>query len=481
MFRSLRGNLTLLWLFVVVVCCALAFQLHGVFELGVGGEIAQVRQSVELSAKAVQQEFNLYLASFSESPADFNDADRRLELQLLLDLALGRYYGIEGGFWSPQSKFTAYSFPTHDPVKRDVPEAETGRIATLNQHVLSTQKAETTQFDSSGEVLLLHSIPVRPDLAIWTMGRAHVRAAAAFEKLSAGFMVLFLLMLATGALILWYLHRWGRKLVQIEERLAMFHSNSELPKTGIGELDRLIAAFNRQTERLRQLQQRSNELSVELGRAERLAALGRMSAGLAHEIRNPIGAMRLQAENALAKGDMEGYQKACRMILRDISRLDDLLERLLAMVRLDRLTIKPTKIRPWIEDCLTQFRNLPGDPLKEIQAPETEWPFDDHQLSRALSNLVANALQHIPPDGWVKVTAGIENSRLEIAVEDSGPGVPDELKEKIYEPFASYRSDGTGLGLAIARQIVEAHGGTLRCTTGRGGARFEIQLPQPAS
>src|SRR5271165_6085952 len=111
------------------------------------------------------------------------------------------------------------------------------------------------------------------------MGRAHVRAAAAFEKLTAGFMVLFLLMLATGALILWYLHRWGRQLAQIEERLALSRADSELPNTGIGELDRLIAAFNRQTERLRQLQQRSNELTAELGRSEHLAALGRMSAG----------------------------------------------------------------------------------------------------------------------------------------------------------------------------------------------------------
>ena len=439
MFRSLRGNLILLWFFVAVVCCALAFQLHGVFELGVGGEIAQVRHSVERSAAAVQQEFSLYLASFSEAPSDFNDVDRRRELQLLLDLALGQYYGIEGGFWSPQSKFTAYSFPTHDPVKRDVPEAEAGRIATLNERVLSKQKEEINQFDSSGEVLLLHAVPVRPDLVIWTMGRAHVRAAAAFEKLTTGFIVLFLLMLVTGALILWYLHRWGLQLYRIEEQLAKSPSDSELPKTGLKELDRLIIAFNRQTDRLRQLQQRSNDLGAELGRAERLAGLGRMSAGLAHEIRNPIGAMRLQAENALAKADLEASQKACRTILRDISRIDDLLERLLA--------------------------------------PETAWPLDERQLSRALCNLVANALQHTPPAGWISVSAEIVNGQLEIAVEDSGPGVPDELKGKIFDPFASYRSEGTGLGLSIVRQIVEAHGGTIRCLNGRIGARFEMKIP----
>jgi two-component system sensor histidine kinase FlrB len=95
-----------------------------------------------------------------------------------------------------------------------------------------------------------------------------------------------------------------------------------------------------------------------------------------------------------------------------------------------------------------------------------------------LHNLVANAVQHTPPNGWVNVTAAIATDQLKIAVEDSESGVTDELKEKIFEPFVSSRSNGSGLGLAIAREIVEAHGGTLQCVNGRIGARFEIRLPR---
>jgi hypothetical protein len=299
MFTSLRGALTLLWLFVVVVCSALAVQLYGLFQLGIGGQITEVRHSVVDAARDASQQFNLYLSSFTDSRPDFSDSDRQRELLLLLDLALGRYDGIEGGFWSLQNKFIAYSFPTHRPVKRDVPEAESSRISELNQKVLSTHKEETVRYDSAEEILLIHSIPVSADLAIWTMGRAHVGAAAAFEKLTAGFVALLLLMLVTGGLILWYLHNWGRQLSQIEQQLN--DSQAGLTKSGLRELYRLIVAFNHQTERLRQSQEQSNQLSLQLSRADRLAALGRMSAGLAHEIRNPIGAMRLQAENALAK------------------------------------------------------------------------------------------------------------------------------------------------------------------------------------
>jgi signal transduction histidine kinase len=141
------------------------------------------------------------------------------------------------------------------------------------------------------------------------------------------------------------------------------------------------------------------------------------------------------------------------------------------------LTLTSTKILPWLEECITPFRNGPSNVAIDVEEPETEWSFDEQQLSRAIHNLVANAIQHTPPEGRVTVTAKKENGQLEIAVEDSGPGVAEELREKIFEPFVSSRSNGSGLGLAIAREIIEAHGGTLLCVHGRIGARFEIRMP----
>lgn len=475
MFTSLRGALTLLWLFVVVVCGALAVHLYGLFQLGIGSQIAEVQQSVVDAAKDVSQQFNIYLSSFTDSRRDFSDSERQRELLLLLDLALRRYNGIEGGFWSPQNKFIAYSFPTHQPVKRDVPQAESSRISELNQKVLSTHKEQTVRYDSAGEVLLIRSIPVSADLAIWTMGRAHVGAAAAFEKLTAGFVALLLLMLVPGGLILWYLHNWGRQLSQIEQQLN--ESQAELAKSGLRELDRLIVAFNHQTERLRRSQERSDQLSMQLSRADRVAALGRMSAGLAHEIRNPIGAMRLQAENALAKTEDEAQQRIYQNFLREIARLDDLLERLLAVVRLEKLAIRLTPIHHWLDDCINRLRGAcPGVKIG-LTVSEIEWPLDEHQMTRVIDNLITNALRHTPAGGWIHVTAEERDRVCHLVIEDSGSGVPEELREKIFEPFTSFRSGGTGLGLAIAREIVEAHGGTISCAQGAYGARFDIRLP----
>jgi signal transduction histidine kinase len=91
--------------------------------------------------------------------------------------------------------------------------------------------------------------------------------------------------------------------------------------------------------------------------------------------------------------------------------------------------------------------------------------------------LLLNGLQHTPAGGWVKVVVETRDSLCRMTVEDSGPGVPREQRESVFEPLTTTRPEGVGLGLGIAREIVEAHGGTLRCVDGKVGAGFEIELP----
>ena len=96
-------------------------------------------------------------------------------------------------------------------------------------------------------------------------------------------------------------------------------------------------------------------------------------------------------------------------------------------------------------------------------------------------NFLLNGLQHTPPEGWIKVVVETSDSICRLTVEDSGAGVPRDRRDSIFEPLTTTRAEGVGLGLGIAREIVEAHGGTLRCVDGKAGARFEIELPCPKS
>jgi signal transduction histidine kinase len=166
-------------------------------------------------------------------------------------------------------------------------------------------------------------------------------------------------------------------------------------------------------------------------------------------------------------------------ILPEILRLDDLLERLLAIARLDKLQIGSVRLRSWLAERIEASRERAEQRGVSLtgEAPDVEWRFDARRMARAVDNLILNSLQHTPPAGWVKVTIEAHGSLCHMIVEDSGPGIPPEQRETIFEPLYTTRSEGGGLGLGIAREIVEAHGGTLRCVDSPVGARFEIELP----
>jgi signal transduction histidine kinase len=111
----------------------------------------------------------------------------------------------------------------------------------------------------------------------------------------------------------------------------------------------------------------------------------------------------------------------------------------------------------------------------------TEATFDPGLLGRALENLVLNALQHTPEGGLVHVAVAGGDDALRLTVSDTGPGVPEDVRAHVFEPFVSARGGGTGLGLAIVREIAETHGGAVRLVPSASGAVFEMELPWRAS
>ena len=214
-----------------------------------------------------------------------------------------------------------------------------------------------------------------------------------------------------------------------------------------------------------------------------LPQIGRLSAGLAHEIRNPIAAMRLKAENALASSDTSRKDTSLEAILQQIARLDALLRDLLEMTQARDPKFADVELPSFLQLTVEAHRELAaGKGLTlEIGTLELHNPlprFDSSQMQRALDNLILNAIQNTPASGSVVIEAFPDDGNLLLRVADTGPGVSDEIRDRLFEPFATARSDGTGLGLAIVREIARNHrwGRALSVTTG-GGATFEIEVP----
>jgi signal transduction histidine kinase len=477
---SLQGQLALLWIFIVLVSLALSAVLVSLYQRGSAGEIEAGQRATATACRGIQA---LYAANFAREPG--SKADMEL-LNVLITEALRDLPGVEGGVWVRSVGNVAYAFPTHEAAipKVDPPADELPWIISLAQRALMGNLVEDVR-RGRRDAVAVAACPLKSEaLAAWTMSRMRLAAADAYDRLTIGLGLLLAFVVFSGGWLTYALTRWSRGVAHLERTLA-HHPIEELPRleaAGQSDLDRVIEALNAFTERLRTAQAQSAELTRRLGQADRLAALGRIAAGVAHEIRNPIGAMRLKAENAIGR-PVEHQEAALQTMIGQIDRLDRLCESLLAVGRPLSLDTGTVDVRDWLEQRRQAF--LETAKTRKVQLGVTceveQATFDVHQLGRALDNLLINALQHVPAGGRVHVTACQHGDRLRVTVSDDGPGVPQDIRAHMFEPFVTARGGGTGLGLAIVREIVEAHGGTVRLVPSASGAVFEMELPWRAS
>ena len=231
-------------------------------------------------------------------------------------------------------------------------------------------------------------------------------------------------------------------------------------------------------------------LQQEAARQERLAALGGMAAVLAHEIRNPLGAIKGLAQFlGEKKRSADPTQvEMTETIAREATRLERLVNNLLTYARPRPPDRQPTNLPGVLGEVLRLALPAAEDAgvICRLDVPGEASPItaDPEQLKQLFGNLALNALQAMPRGGRLTLAVrSLEGRRgtqrsIEVAVEDTGSGIPEADLTRIFEPFYTTRTKGTGLGLAICKQIVEAHGGTVRVArTGPGGTTILVTLP----
>jgi signal transduction histidine kinase len=225
-----------------------------------------------------------------------------------------------------------------------------------------------------------------------------------------------------------------------------------------------------------------------LAQSEKLAALGQLAAAIAHEVRNALAVIRSAAQGlneGLPDADADA-QRACSFITAEIDRLGSVVSSLLSFARPLRLSARPVAVRSLFDQAvLLAHRELDAKEIRVVRHEPGALPAvqaDSDLIVQVLLGLLSNAADAVPRGGTVQLDAQAADGVIEIAVADSGPGIPEPLRTRVFEPFFTTRDKGTGLGLAVARQIVEAHAG--RIDVGEhpgGGARFRISLPQASS
>lgn len=229
-------------------------------------------------------------------------------------------------------------------------------------------------------------------------------------------------------------------------------------------------------------------IDTQLQVSERLAALGRITAGVAHEVKNPLNSMRLWLENlkeSLSPENDGASQQAVQVLDKEIDRLDQVVKRFLDFTRPMDVRLEATQLADLLKEVLEiakpqlQKSNIQLAQLLPIDVPEVY--VDRALLKQAVLNLVLNAAEAMPNGGQLRLVLSRRGEMAEITVGDTGKGIPPENQQKIFQLFFTTRPGGSGIGLASTFRIVQLHNGSIDFTSEVGrGTTFRIELPLAA-
>jgi len=303
------------------------------------------------------------------------------------------------------------------------------------------------------------------------------------------------LVFGIGSLIIliakWNITQPITKLINAARHLGAGDFSSRVEPTGVVDLDRLASELNRMAEQLEEqndkrdrFYQEKLELEKGLRHAEKLASIGQLSSGLAHEIGTRLNVISGRAEQLLSKVSAnDSSRKSLATIVQQSEHIATLIERLLAFSRKEEKSFRQLSLRHVINEayslCLLRSKRERNEITLELDLDVTIHG-DVDALQQMFVNLLLNSFQATKGAGLIKISsAGEAPNVLKIVYEDNGPGIPVDKHERIFDPFFTTKQvgEGTGLGLYIVASIVEEHSGTIRIDKADIGARFIITLP----
>ncbi len=258
---------------------------------------------------------------------------------------------------------------------------------------------------------------------------------------------------------------------------------------GFDDLESVLQTIS---ERVSTVVERLQENQREILRAEQLAAVGQLAAGLAHELRNPLTSVKTILQLADAPEELTG--RDLDVLKQEMTRLEEAVQTFLDFARPPRPDKRPVDLDELLTETVELVRRRAEQNRIDLDYRPAEQPIvavaDATQVRQVVLNLLLNALDAVSSGGAVRLESGIDSERAvphrrrrrrgwaAVRVADTGKGLPDGLADRIFEPFMSTKESGTGLGLSICKRIVEAHGGEITAADGPdGGAVFTFRLP----
>jgi signal transduction histidine kinase len=466
---SLRAQLGLVLLAGFVAAGAAVFLIREVLGNTEGLLVEEARRQTELAAEQLRAQLAERMEMAGDSPLALPEAGRDLSLRAICDTVLHGFPGLDGGYWLGREAGLAGQI-------RPVSDAEDD-IAAICAEAARARSGRVEQAARGWDLRVTAAVPLgvsETPVVAWSMRRlTDVRNPGRFRSnINLALLAGTSLLAVAGTLAVAV--RLRRQVNEITHGVRRLENDLTVRLARpSGEIGEIAEAINRMTaQRL--------SLESELRRKELLAGLGRLVAGVAHEVRNPLNNIQLTLELMLREAP-PGIEKTIRQLSGEADRMEGIVQQLLSLARPDDAARAPCSLASLLDNVLSRLdpyaaqRRIgfehefePGVPDVAIYAP---------QIEQVFINVIRNAIEAAPPDSMITIKLFRQQTEACVSVRDSGSGVTAADAGRVFEPFFSTKPRGVGLGLALSREMVEANGGDIQFQSSPEGTTVTVRLP----
>jgi signal transduction histidine kinase len=416
--------------------------------------------------------------------------------------------GVEGGFYAARADaLIGYSFPTHEGPggEKGMPERERPTIENLAREAVAANAIKTFRFEGPHDAILFVAAPIHESSRIdqtakttdevtgaaWLMERLPGIEGGQNRELLFGSVGFGIAALMTALLAVFVTTEIRSGVNIVLQRLGSMEGG--LPAAGqqmqgrppLEEFDRVLHGIDSLALALQEKIENERTLESQVRHNERLSALGQFAAGIAHELRNPLGTIRMRTQMWQRSTDAEAGKRSSAVILEEIDRLDTIISRLLYFARPIQLQLQPVSLDDLCAVTASTWADKETAKGVQIICKATSPSVvtaDRGRLQQVLDNLMENAVhsasQTNGQGGTVTVRTTLDAGFARIDIEDDGRGFTSAALRHAMDPFYTTKDTGTGLGLSISFEIVQAHGGELLLANrDGGGAVASVRLP----
>ena len=503
---SFRWQITMLGVVVVVLFVAVLIATLSALQYTKSAVLNNEKRRLFEAANELARNYLDRAKSASQarglSSVDFSLVSSSEAMSETSQSALQKLNGIGGGFYRSNGDVLFGYPPAASRGSEQMPVLSENRDDVRRAILGAARNAANTHMHSDrvltggNDIMLIEAAPIGIEKSnwgsAWTIER--LQSVPGSNRLRA-----YLITAALGVaalvcvlLTLWVVRNLQAGVRKIESSLQDLESDltSQIP-TGSDpeEIERIAQAINRLGATLKENIDREKQIEDRLRHAERLAALGRLVAGVAHEVRNPLATIRLRVQMAQREVRNARVDESCAIALEEIERLNGMVNRLLNFARPVRFQPEPTDLKQLTEQRLNRFvETAQKNGIHFVTSfPEdgTSLPIDQSKMAQVFDNVIQNAIEAMTESGgtlWVSVTSTVKSvsgiDKVRVEFRDSGNGISSNTISRIFDPFFTTKPSGTGLGLSICHEFVRAHGGEIQVESAEGdGTSVRIILP----